>query len=120
MLARPNTVTNRMMANADEKPVRHFSKASRLSVIEASSVVDDDRPRCEADRAEHLERRRVNAGCERDRVVEQADLRLEQEFPEITDHGRRQHHRNENNRGPEAVSPETSIDQTGQGEADQR
>src|SRR6266849_10994067 len=44
MFARPNTVTKRMMANADEKPVRHFSKASRFKVIEATSVVDPGPP----------------------------------------------------------------------------
>ena len=32
------------MANADEKPVRHFSNASRFNVIEATSVVDPGPP----------------------------------------------------------------------------
>ena len=40
MLAKPNTVTKRMMAKAEEKPVRHFSKASRFRVMDATSVVE--------------------------------------------------------------------------------
>ena len=33
-----------MMAKAEEYPVRHFSKASRFKVIEATSVVDPGPP----------------------------------------------------------------------------
>ena len=33
-----------MMAKAEEKPVRHFSKASRFSVMEATSVVEPGPP----------------------------------------------------------------------------
>src|SRR4029079_9192979 len=44
MLAAPNTVTNRMMASAEEYPVRHFSNAARFSVIDTSSVVDAGPP----------------------------------------------------------------------------
>jgi hypothetical protein len=38
MLASPNTATKRMIAKAEESPVRQLSKASRFSVIEATSV----------------------------------------------------------------------------------
>ena len=57
-------------------------------------------------------------GEERDHVIEQADLRLVQEGPEIADHGRRQHHRDQDQRGPEAMAAELAIDQIGQREAD--
>ena len=69
--------------------------------------------------ADHLERGRVDAGEERDEVIEQADLRLVEEGPEIADHRRRQHHRQEDQRGPEAVAAEALVDQVGEAEADQ-
>src|SRR5262245_64262091 len=52
-------------------------------------VDDDDRPRRQRHRAQHFERRRRDAGEERDDVVEQADLRLVQELPEIADQDRK-------------------------------
>jgi hypothetical protein len=46
--------------------------------------------------------------------VEQADLRLVQKGPEVADHGGRQHHRDQDQRGPEAVAAELAVDQIGQ------
>ena len=65
-------------------------------------------------------RRRRDAGEERHRVVEEADLRLVEEGPEVADHRRRQHHRDQDQRGPEAVAAELAVDQVGEREADQR
>ena len=59
----------------------------------------------------------VDAGEEGDDVVEQADLRLVEERPEIADDGRRQHHRQQDDRGPEAVAAEFLVDQPGEAEA---
>ena len=83
-------------------------------------VDDDDRPWREGDFAKHLERLRIDACQEGNRVVEQSDLRLIEELPEISDHGRRQHHRDQDHRGPESVPAEFSVDQVGESEADQR
>ena len=70
--------------------------------------------------AEHLEGGRIDAGEERDGVVEEPDLRLIEELPEIADHRRRQHHRHEDDGRPEAVAAELAVDQIGEREADQR
>ena len=83
-------------------------------------VDDHDGPGRELHRAEHLEARRRDAGEEAHRVVEQADLRLVEEGPEVAHHRRRQHHRDQDQRGPEAVAAELAVDQVGQREADQR
>ncbi len=50
------------------------------------------------------------AGEERDDVIEQADLRLVQEGPEVPDDRRREHHRQEDDRGPHPVSAELLVD----------
>src|SRR6266849_7847161 len=44
MFAKPKIVQKRMIAKAEEYPVRHFSKASRFRVIDASSVVEPGPP----------------------------------------------------------------------------
>ena len=43
-MAAPKTVTKRITAKAELYPVRHFSKASRLRLMEASSVVEPGPP----------------------------------------------------------------------------
>jgi len=69
-----------------------------------------------ASQTDHLERTRIHPGQERDRAVEQPDLRLQQEGPEITHHRRRQHHRQQDDRGPETVAAESAVDQQRQTE----
>jgi len=60
-----------------------------------------------------------NARDERDDVGEQAYLRLVEEAPEVANHGGAQHHRNQNDRGPEGVPTELAIDQVGKAEPDE-
>ena len=81
-------------------------------------IDDDDRPGRKLTDADHLEGRWRDAGEEGDDVVEQPDLRLVEEPPEIADHRRRQHHRDQDHRGPEAVAAEFAVDQIGEREAD--
>jgi hypothetical protein len=57
-------------------------------------------------------------GYERNHVIEQPDLRLVEEGPEIPHHRGRQHHRQQDDGGPEAVALELLVDQPGQAEAD--
>src|SRR6476659_10516376 len=45
---------------------------------------------------------------------------LIEELPEIADYRRRQHHRQEDDRRPEAMSAEFAIDQIGESETDER
>jgi len=70
--------------------------------------------------ADHLERGRVDAEREPDHVVEEADLRLIEEGPEIADDGGRQHHRDQDHGGPEAMAAELAVDEVGEREAEQR
>ena len=72
------------------------------------------------DLADHREARRGNSGQQRHRVVPQPDLRLVEKRPEVADHRRRQHHRNQDHRGPEVVAAKAPVDQVGEREADQR
>ena len=71
------------------------------------------------DVADHREAGGIGAGEEGDHVVEQPDLRLVEEGPEVADHRRRQHHRQHDDRGPQIVAAEFLVDQVGQREADQ-
>ena len=68
---------------------------------------------------DHLERACIDAGDGRDQVVVQADLGLKQEAPERPHHGRGQHHRQQDDRGPQAVAAETLVDQQRKREAEQ-
>ena len=51
-------------------------------------------------------------------VVEEPDLRLVEEAPEVPHHRRRQHHRDQDHRGPEGVAAELAVDQVGEPEAE--
>ena len=56
-------------------------------------VGDHDGPWRQMHIADHRKAGRISAGEEGDDIVEQADLRLVEERPEIADNGGRQHHR---------------------------
>ena len=77
-------------------------------------VDDDDRPGRERHRRRSSRTRTGDAGEEGDDVVEEAGLRLVEEGPEVADHRRRQHHRDQDHRRPEAVAAELAVDQLGE------
>ena len=70
-----------------------------------------------SNRADHLERRRRNAGKKRNDVVKEPDLRLVEERPEITHDRRRKHHRDEDDSRPEPVPSKATVDEVGKREA---
>ena len=81
-------------------------------------IDEHDGPGRQADIADHLEGARRNADEEAHDIVEEPDLRLEKQRPEIADDGGRQHHRQEDDRRPEAVGAELTVDEQRQTEAD--
>ena len=53
-------------------------------------------------------------------MIEEPGLRLIEEGPEVSHHRRREHHRDQDHRSPEAVAAELAVDEIGEQKAQHR